>query len=481
MMEEAVADAGPRRCLPDGLDDADPAHASVPAPGADVPARSTPSRPGGIPAWLRHSAQLRRMAGSTLHAPLQRSFIGERCLVIDACGHAAAPRLAQTVGFTDDGVVLSLLGDSQGLSTQAWIVPTGLGPQVSVSDATLGSVLDANGQIVRRLAPAPTGETGQAAHRLDVDALPPGLHRRRPATQRFDTGVRAIDGLMTCGVGQRVGIFAPAGAGKTSLVSMLVASADADVYIIGLVGERGREAAEFVEDGIAPARRARTVIVSSTSDRPPAERRNATHVACALAEHYRDAGCRVMLVIDSVTRYARALRELALASGEPPARRGYPASVFEALPRLLERAGAFDTGSITAFYTVLLEDEDQTDPLAEEVRSILDGHIVLSRTIAARGHFPAIDVLKSASRVMHRVTDAPHRAWAATLRGALARLADLQMLLDLGEYRPGENPDTDHLIGLRPALDTWLQQPIEVMTPFNQTREALRELAESRT
>jgi type III secretion protein N (ATPase) len=418
-----------------------------------------------------------------------RSFIGERCLVIDGLQSMREPRIAQTVGFSDGLVVLSLLGDSQGLSTDAWVVPTGSGARAAVSSETLGSVLDSDGRVVGRLtsthavstpvvaAMASTADTRLArSGAVDLDALPPDVSHRRPVHERFVTGVRAIDGLMTCGVGQRVGIFAPAGAGKTSLISMLVGAASADIYVIGLVGERGREAAEFIEDGIPHARRARTVVVSSTSDRPPAERRNATHLACALAEFYRDAGFRVMLVIDSVTRYARALRELALAAGEPPARRGYPASVFEALPRLLERAGAFKTGTITAFYTVLLEDEEQTDPVAEEVRSILDGHLVLSRRLAARAHFPAIDVAASASRVMHRVTDANHRELAATLRASLGRLAELQMLIDVGEYRPGDNADVDRLVALRPAIDAWLQQPMDHAEGLDRTLEGLREL-----
>ena len=312
---------------------------------------------------------------------------------------------------------------------------------------------------------------------LDIESSPPALNERRGVDTLFETGIRVIDGLLTCGVGQRMGIFATAGGGKTSLISMLVAHAQADVYVIGLVGERGREASDFMHHGIAPHKRHQTVLVCSTSDRPPAERRNAAHMATSVAEHYRRAGKRVLLVIDSVTRYARALRDLALSAGEPPARRGYPPSVFEALPRLLERPGAIENGSITAFYTILLEDEEQVEPVGEEVRSILDGHIHLSRKLAERAHYPAIDVLKSASRVMHSLADPAHLKTAAALRNKLSRLEDLQLALDLGEYRPGEDDRVDALLALRPALDSWLTQPMAQADSFINAVETMHAFA----
>jgi FliI/YscN family ATPase len=428
-----------------------------------------------MPGWMRHSVQADSLQGSVVHAPLSRSFIGERCLVMTPGQESVVLCEAQTVSFTPTGVRLSLLGTTQGLPKGAWIVPTGRAAGMHVSHATLGSVLDGEGHIIARLSPEPA-ESGSSSP-LDVEAGPPPLTDRRPTDAVFATGVRAIDGLLTCGVGQRVGIFATAGAGKTSLVSTLIANAEVDVTIVGLIGERGREAAEFLAGGVPENRRASTVLVCSTSDRPPAERRNAAHLAAALAEHYRNAGLSVLLLVDSITRYARALRDIALSAGEPAARRGYPASVFEALPRFLERAGATEAGSITAYYTVLLDDEDQADPISEEVRSILDGHIHLSRSLAERAHYPAIDILKSASRVMHGIVTARHREHAVALRGKLARLAELELPLQLGEYHPGDDVEVDALLDCRDDIDQWLRQPGPACTTFADTLRGLRALA----
>jgi FliI/YscN family ATPase len=392
-----------------------------------------------------------------VHAPLARSFIGERCLVVGPGPADTVLCEAQTISFTPTGARLSLLGASHGLPKGAWVIPTGRGAAVAVNNGTLGSVMDGEGRTIARLCPPPIDETAEKV--LDIEAGPPALFERRPTDTVFTTGVRAIDGMLTCGAGQRLGIFASAGSGKTSLVSTLVANADVDVTIIGLIGERGREAAEFISGGVPEWCRPRTVLVCSTSDRPAAERRNAAHLAAALAEHYRASGCRVLLVIDSITRYARALRDIALSAGEAPARRGYPASVFDALPRFLERAGATEAGSITAFYTVLLEDDEQTDPISEDVRSILDGHIHLSRKLAERGHYPAVDVLKSTSRVMSRIASEEHMADAVSLRTKLARLADLELPLQLGECRPGDDEAVDALLDARAPIEQWLRQP----------------------
>lgn len=428
------------------------------------------------PAWLRHSARITRLNGSVIYAPLRRTFIGERC---DVLAHPlrADSRLcqAQTIGFDERDAILSLLGAAQGIPRDAWVVPSGMSARVVVDANTLGSVLDGEGHTITRLTPGLTPGLARSGitDMLDIEAAPPALVQRQRVDTVFETGIRAIDGMLTCGVGQRVGIFSGAGGGKTTLVSMLLAHAQADVYVVALVGERGREAGEFITHGIAPHKRAQTVLVCSTSDRPPAERRNAAHLATRLAEHYRQTGRRVLLIIDSVTRYARALRDLALSAGEPPARRGYPASVFEALPRLLERPGATQDGSITAFFTVLLEDEEQVEPIGEEVRSILDGHVYLSRRLAERAHYPAIDVLKSASRLMPALTTPTHRACAAAIRNKLSRLEDLQLALDLGEYQTGQDAGVDALLNLRPALDAFLTQSVEESASFSSTVEKM--------
>ena len=424
------------------------------------------------PAWLRHSARVTRLNGSVIHAPLRRTFVGERCDVV-AHPLRSDSRLcqAQTIGFNERDAILSLLGGAQGIPRDAWVVPSGMSARVDIDANTLGSVLDGEGHTITRLTPG-LAQPG-IADVLDIEAAPPALVQRQRVDTVFETGIRAIDGMLTCGVGQRIGIFSGAGGGKTTLMSMLLAHAQADIYVVGLVGERGREASEFITHGIAPHKRAQTVLVCSTSDRAPAERRNAAHLATRLAVVLRQAGKSVLLIIDSVTRYARALRDLALSAGEPPARRGYPASVFEALPRLLERPGATREGSITAFFTVLLEDENQVEPIGEEVRSILDGHVYLSRRLAERAHYPAIDVLKSASRLMPGLTTPTHRARAAAIRNKLARLEDLQLALDLGEYRTGQDAGVDALLDIRPALDGFLTQSVEETDSFLNTVEKM--------
>lgn len=431
-----------------------------------------------LPFWLKHSARLTRLQGSMVQAPLLRSFIGECCLITQRPGDMqTAVAQAQAIGFSDEGVILSLLGDNHGLSSDLWVTPTGSGPQVLIDDHTLGAVLDGQGTIVTRLLDAPIQPDPSDYFIRNIDATPPPLAARRPVSHVFTTGIRAIDGLLTCGVGQRVGIFAGAGVGKSAFISMLLAHANADIFIIGLVGERGREAAEFMAHAVPANVRHKTIVVCSTSDRPAAERRNAAHMATAIAEHYRDRGLQVVLILDSLTRYARSLRDLALSAGAPPARRGYPAVVLESLPRLLERAGVIDSGSITAFYTVLLEDEEQGDPIGDEVRSIVDGHIYLSSSLAQRGHYPAIDVLKSRSRVMNALVTREHVNAAEAMRRKLARLDDLQLAIDLGEYRPGVDSEVDALIQAKTHIDAWLRQDIQEGSAMQTTLQGLYALS----
>jgi len=294
---------------------------------------------------------------------------------------------------------------------------------------------------------------------------------RTPIRQPFHTGVRALDAVLTVGEGQRVGIFAAAGGGKSTLLGMLSRSA-ADVNVIVLLGERGREVREFIDDNLGAEGLRKSIIVVATSDRPALERSRAAYVGTAIAEYFRDQGKRVLLLLDSVTRFARALRDVGLAVGEPPARRGYPPSVFSALPRLFERTGNNDRGSITAFYTVLLEDEEG-DPIGEEVRSILDGHVYLSRKLAAANHFPAIDVLASASRVMPRVAQPAHLRAAGLLRKHLAKYQDIELLLQIGEYKRGSDADADEAIRNIPVIRKLLQQASEQRSGFDESVAAL--------
>jgi FliI/YscN family ATPase len=420
----------------------------------------------------RQAAHPLRLSGPLLEAALENVVVGEVC---EVRRHWRSPQVAaraQVIGFKPGAVLLSLLGDAKGLSRESMIVPTGSTLRLSCSDALLGSVVDPQGNIVERLAPSTAFEQQD----YPVDADPPSYHQRRPVAEPLSTGIRVIDGLLTCGVGQRIGIFAAAGSGKTTLINMLISHTDADVFVIGLIGERGREVTEFIEHLRQSTKRSRCVVVYATSDFSSVDRCNSALQATAIAEYFRDQGQRVVLLLDSLTRYARARRDLALAAGEAPARRGYPASVFDALPRLLERPGVTASGSITAWYTVLLESDDEPDPIAEEIRSILDGHVYLSRALAAKGHYPAIDVLRSVSRVATQVTSAQVQQLAASTRETLTRLEQLQIFLDMGEYTQGADADNDQALRRREALTHWLRQPTDECCEPEETLRSLNEL-----
>ncbi|MFK7606626.1 MULTISPECIES: type III secretion system ATPase SctN [unclassified Pseudomonas] len=420
----------------------------------------------------RRAAHPLRLTGPLLEASLHDVVIGEVCEVRSDWRSTQVCARAQVIGFRPEAVLLSLLGDARGLSRESLIVPTGALLNLYCSSGMLGCVVDPQGNIVERLA----GVQAFDGRDCLVDANPPPYNQRRPVDQPLATGVRAIDVLLTCGIGQRVGIFASAGSGKTSLMNMLIDHSDADVFVVGLIGERGREVTEFVETLRQSPKCARCVVVYATSDFSSVDRCNAALQATTIAEFFRDQGKNVVLMLDSMTRYARARRDLALAAGEAPARRGYPASVFDSLPRLLERPGVTASGSITAFYTVLLESDDEPDPIAEEIRSILDGHIYLSRKLAASGHFPAIDVLRSASRVAHQITSPEVRALAGRTREVMSRLQELQVFVDLGEYRHGENAANDRAMSCRDSLMQWLRQDLEESCPAASALESLHDL-----
>jgi flagellum-specific ATP synthase len=296
---------------------------------------------------------------------------------------------------------------------------------------------------------------------VPVENTAPHALRRGRVDRQVGLGVRALDALVPCGRGQRVGIMAGSGVGKSTLLSMIARGSDAAVNVIALVGERGREVREFLENDLGPAGLARSVVVVATSDAPPVERLRSAFVATRIAESFRDAGADVVLMMDSLTRVAMAQREIGLSAGEPPATRGYPPSVFAVLPRLLERAGPGETGSITGLYTVLVEGDDMQDPIGDTTRSILDGHVVLSRRLATSGHYPAIDVLESLSRVAPAVTDTTQREDATTLRRLLAAHRDVRELVEIGAYAAGSSPDADRAIALLPQLDAFLRQGVD--------------------
>lgn len=389
-----------------------------------------------------HLAHPIRIQGNIVEAHLPETNIGEICEIQKSILEPEVIGYAQVIGFNKEYTLLSLLGDNHGFSRSNVILPTGKPFRLRIDEEMPGSIIDATGTVRGRLDSntIPIITSGEYIPALGVAR---DFTQRKPIDLPVTTGVRAIDGLLTCGRGQRIGIFAAAGCGKTSLMNMIIEHSDAEIYVIGLIGERGREVTEFVEEVRNSSKCSQVILVYATSDRSCTERCNAAQIASSIATYFSDQGKNVLLFVDSITRYARALRDVALTMGELPARQGYPASVFEALPKLLERPGCFHTGSVTAFYTVLIENEEEQDVIGDEVRSILDGHIYLSRKLAAKGHYPAIDVLQSISRVFNQVTGDRHQQMASLFRELLVRQRDMQLYIDLGEYQRGENQDND--------------------------------------
>jgi len=406
--------------------------------------------------------RLVRAVGTVLRAVLPDVRLGELCR-IQAC--RAGPLLAEVVGFDGDEAVLAPLGEVMGLNAGAEVEATGDVLRVPVGPALLGRVLDGLG---RPLDTSQHGPLKATSYRPVLASPPPALDRQR-VERPLPLGVRVIDGLLTCGEGQRVGIYGEPGVGKSTLLASLIRGANVDIVVVALVGERGREVRDFLERGIAAEMRARTVTVVATSDRSAIERLKASLTATAIAEAFRDAGLRVLLVLDSVTRFARALREVGLAAGEPPARRGFPPSVAAELPRLLERAGPGPIGSITAFYTVLVEGDGNSDPVAEETRAILDGHIILSPQLAASGHYPAIDVLTSRSRVMDAVVEPAHRDRATAVRALLHHHSEIEFLVKVGEYKPGTDPRSDAALAGIDAVRAFLRQEATELSKWEET------------
>jgi flagellum-specific ATP synthase len=377
------------------------------------------------------------------------------------------PLLAEAVGFRERRVLLMPLEGIGALAPGATATATGRRLMVACGRGLLGRVLDGLGRPVDGRGPVRAEEWRPA------EAPPPPALSRRPIDEVLPVGVRAIDGLLTCGRGQRLGIFAGSGVGKSTLLGMLCRHTAADVAVVALVGERGREVREFLETDLGPDGLARSVVVVATSDEPPVVRLKAALVATTIAEHFRDRGLDVLLVMDSLTRFALALREVGLASGEPPTTRGYTPSVFAALPRLLERSGRAARGSITGFYTVLVEGDDLNEPVADAVRGLLDGHVVLSRQLSARGHFPAIDVLQSTSRLAQRLVDEEHLAAAERVRGILATFQQAEDLVDVGAYKPGTSPAIDHALRWIEPVRAFLRQGRGELAPWERTRKEL--------
>lgn len=375
---------------------------------------------------------------------------------------------AQVIGFRDKRTVVFPYESIAGIRRGAHVHLVSTMHHLRIGDELLGRVIDAHGRCVDG-RPQP-----MLSHRTVIERDPPSPADRPRIVEPFATGIRAIDGMLRCGRGQRLGVFAGAGVGKSVLLGMLSRYTDADVNVIALVGERGRELNDFIQRDLGPGGLAKSVIVCATSNEPAVSRVQAAHTATAIAEYFRDRGKDVLLLIDSVTRFATALREIGLASGEPPATRGFPPSVFATLPKLVERAGRNPHGSITAFYSVLVEGDDPTDPVADTMRGLLDGHLWLSRGLASSGHYPAIDVLESISRLMPDVSPPEVLAAAQTIRKLMAVYRENEDLIAVGAYRKGTNRDIDVAIEMRDSIATMLQQtPNETSTLAESTERLL--------
>ena len=397
--------------------------------------------------------------------------VGEICTIRPG-GRSAQLVKAEVVGFKQSRVLLMPLGEMTGIKPGSEVIASGEAQQVTVGEHLLGRVVDGLGDPMDGQGSL----AGAGAKHYPTHAAPPDSLTRRRITEPLQLGIRAIDGLLTMGKGQRMGIFAGSGVGKSTVLGMIARSTTADVNVICLVGERGREVREFIESDLGEDGLRRSVLVVATSDKPPLVRLKAPLVATAIAEYFRDQGQDVMLMMDSVTRLAMAQREVGLAVGEPPATRGYTPSVFALLPKILERSGTSDKGTITALYTVLVEGDDENEPIADTVRGILDGHIWLSRDMAARGHYPAIDVGRSVSRVMGQVTGREQRAAAQTLRELLSVYKEAEDLINIGAYQEGANPRIDRARRLIEPIRAFLQQGIHEQTTLPETVSALEGL-----
>jgi flagellum-specific ATP synthase len=439
-----------------------------------------------LPQPLESVGTLLRVTGLVLEAAGVRVPVGSVCEIVS---EGQAPVLAEVVGFNGDRAYLMPNGDLHGMSSGARVVPRAAprvpprfgqdnhpwrrsedrGLHLPMGDGLLGRVVDSHGQPLDRLGPI------EGVHPEPMLRRPINAMDRDPVRQPLDTGVRAINTMLTVGRGQRIGLFAGTGVGKSVLLGMMARYTAADVIVVGLIGERGREVKEFIEDILEAEGRARSVVVAAPADAPPLVRLQGASYATAIAEHYRDRGQHVLLLMDSLTRFAMAQREIALAIGEPPATKGYPPSVFAKLSQLVERSGngLHGQGSITAFYTVLSEGDDPQDPVADAARGILDGHIVLSRDLAESGHYPAIDVERSVSRVMTAVAPREHLQAARRLRQLLSKLSKARDLIQLGAYQPGHDAELDTAVRLQAQIQQLLQQDMHDRAPLDMSRAQL--------
>lgn len=410
-----------------------------------------------------------RVSGLTIESSGPKVGLGELCHINIRNGKSV---LAEVVGFAEDRLVLLPLEHIEGISPGDTVTARTTPRHIDLSEDVLGRVLNGLGEPIDGKGPLIGNE------RTSLDNRSPSALTRKKITKPLSLGIRSIDGLLTCGRGQRVGIFAGSGVGKSVLLGDIANSSDADVNVVALIGERGREVREFLEGDLGPEGLARSVVVVSASDSPPIQRVKAAFVAVAIAEYFRDKGKHVLFMMDSFTRFAQAQREIGLAAGEPPAAKGYCPSVFALMPRLIERLGCSENGSITGILTVLAENDDLNDPVADSARSLLDGHIVLSRKLAGRGHFPAVDILASVSRLMPVVASEKHKLAALRLKEIYATYLDAEDLINIGAFAPGSNRRIDGAISLIDNVKDFLVQKVRERTSFDETVRLLTDITD---
>jgi flagellum-specific ATP synthase len=424
---------------------------------------------------LKYQGRVVQVVGLSIEVEGLRLPLGEICHLYPERASAGASRItAEVVGFRENRLILMPFAETHGVRPGTAVFPSGRGFAVPVGEELLGRVIDGLARPIDGKGPLTTTRMAR------ITDAPPSPLGRLPIRVPLATGVRALDGMLTCGKGQRLGIFAGSGVGKSTLLGMIARNCEADINVIALIGERGREVQEFIEHDLGPEGLARSVVVVSTSDQPALQRLKGAWVATAIAEWFRARGQQVTLMMDSVTRFAMAQREIGLTVGEPPVARGYPPSVFAMLPRLLERAGTSDKGSITGLYTVLAEGDDMQDPIADTVRSILDGHIVLSRTLAQENHYPAIDVLQSVSRLFNVLSTPEHLMTTGVIRDAMFAYQQARDLINIGAYVAGSNPQIDRALRLQPYIQQFLRQTPDSPTEMSETLAQLAAIAAER-
>lgn len=418
--------------------------------------------------YVKHLGKVAKVVGLTIESIGPMAKLNDLCLI--RSNSAAGVVKAEVVGFRDDRVLLMPYDNVEGVGLGSWVENTGAPLQVPVSEELLGLTLDGVGE------PMNADSLGADCAHYSVEAAPPDPLSRKLIDEVLTLGVKAVDGLLTIGKGQRIGIFAGSGVGKSTLMGMFARNTKADINVIALIGERGREVREFIERDLGEEGMRRSVVVVATSDKPALIRKKAAQTATAIAEYFRDQGKDVLLMMDSLTRFSMAQREIGLASGEPPVSRGYPPSVYAQMPKLLERAGNSDRGSITGLYTVLVDGDDFNEPITDTARGILDGHIVLSRQMAHKNHYPAIDILQSISRVMSSIITKEHKAAAGKIKQVLATYQEAEDLINIGAYKAGSNPDIDFAIDKIRAVNAFLQQQTDEKYTFEESLQQMLDI-----